>query len=115
MDLVLHGVEPNRVLIGTDADGNRWNAQEGLHDGGAKFANAMADDNNNTVTKFEDTQEYADGVAAQERYNKLGEIEALEQKALRSVIALSLDPSDNTERGYLQDYKNQIDAIRASL
>lgn len=109
MNLILHTFKSTRVLKEV---GGKWSAQENID--AAKF-NAALNDDSNTITNYEETQAYSDAVAASEQSDKLAQIQILEASALRSVIAVALDPSNQTERGYLQDKKGQIDAIRATL
>ena len=111
MKLELHTFAHTKVLKCTD-EGVRWSAQENTHKD--KFDAAMAD-SDNTIVNYEDTQAYSDSVAESAKNEKLSQIRDLEASALRSTIAVALEPSNNTERGYLQDKKDQIDAVRSTL
>ena len=124
IELILHGESPKRVLVGANkADGftpcqedrKKQKMPDGSYvDDTVRFQEIMNSSEYN-VTLFEDTQEYADAVSERERLEKVSQIQSLEQQALRSLIAVTLDPSNTTERGYLQGYKDQIDTIRVTL
>ena len=111
MILELHNISGTRVLI-SKVKGVRWSAQENTNK--EKFDAAMADDSN-TITAYEDTDAYTQGQVNAVRNGKLEQIRGLEASALRSVIAVALDPSNQEERGFLQSKKDEIDAIRATL
>jgi hypothetical protein len=111
MNLTLHTFGNTRVLKCTD-QGVRWSAQENIDQ--AKFDAALADENN-TVVNYEDTQAHQDSVAAGVRSDKLAQIKELEEQAVRSHIAYTLDPSNNAEKGFLKAKHDAIKAIRDGL
>ena len=104
----------------TDKPSQQW-----VHDDGTTIAKnnddryeafkAKLDSGEIVPVKWEDTDEYKDAIAKSATAEKIAKIHELEASALRSLIAYTLDPSNNTERGYLQAKKTEIELLRDGL
>jgi len=96
-----------------DADGKLYHSVHGTHVTQAQIQDQI--DDGRIVIQDAPIIDNSAQLAEIAKYKKLEEIQVLEQKALRSIIALALNPSDNTEKAYLQKYRDQIEALAADI
>ena len=79
-----------------------------------KFADILAG-NHGVIASYVAPVKTAEQLAAENNAPLLAEIAALEQKCIRSVRELALDPSDVDARQYLRQSDDAIAALRGQL
>jgi len=114
MKLIMHGTAPQRVLVGQDRNDFFKSCQENRKGDEQRFKDLL-NDPDHVITKYEDTDEGIEALAKTAVMEKKLQIQALEQKALRSMIAVALNPSNTAEKNFLKKYSDQIEAIAADI
>ena len=126
INLIIYGVEPNRVLIGDDfppCQEGRAQVTDGIESDASRFPKIIADSDYSqnppvnptySIVPFEVTTDALRANLETELADIDRQLSELDFKSIRSVRALLLDPSLNSDRTILEDYEAQINTLRTA-